>query len=289
MKKYYLLFPLLGLFLTIQAQHKNFSMQEALLSARTTLAPENLSQLQFVYGTENYVYAKRISNQLTWVKGNFQQSTEQSFLTLGQLNQKLRLAKSDTLTTMPVIQFNKEASWLFTLNKKQVAYDAVRGLLTTKIDSSVFNKKNVEQSVAGYTAYLDQANLFVVKDGQNKQVTTDGSSDIVYASSVHREEFGINKGIFWSNNGKHLAFYRMDQSMVADYPIVDWSTIPAENVNIKYPMAGEKSHHVTVAVYNAETKTTVYLKTGEPLEQYLTNITWSPDDKYKTVARQYMI
>ena len=284
MKKYYLLFPLLGLFITIQAQNKNFSIQDAILSARTTLAPENLSQLQFIYGTENYVYAKRINNQLTWIKGDFQQSTEQAFLTLSQLNQQLRLAKSDTLTTMPVIQFNKQAAWLFTLNNKQVTYDPIKGLLKTKIDSSVFNKTNVEQSVAGYIAYLDQANLFVVKDGQSKQVTTDGSSDIVYASSVHRDEFGINKGIFWSNNGKHLAFYRMDQSMVADYPIIDWSTIPAKNVNIKYPMAGEKSHHVTVAVYNAETKTTVYLKTAEPLEQYLTNITWSPDDKYVYIA-----
>ena len=284
MKPYYLLLPFLGLFLNAGAQTQKLSMYDAMVNARTTLAPENLSQLQFIYGTEDYVYAKTINNQLTWLKGNAKNATEQTLVTLTQLNQKLRTAKQDTLKSMPLIQFNKGASWLFTLNKAQMAYDPAKNLLTTKIDSSVFNKVNVEQSSAGYTAYLDKANLFVDKDGAKSQVTTDGSSDIVYASSVHREEFGISKGIFWSNNGKVLAFYRMDQSMVADYPIINWSTRPAKNVNIKYPMAGEKSHQVTVGVYNAETKTTVYLKTGEPKEQYLTNIAWSPDDKYVHIA-----
>ena len=49
-------------------------------------------------------------------------------------------------------------------------------------------------------------------------------------------------------------------------------------------MAGDKSHHVTLGVYNAETKQTVYVKTGEPVEQYLTNIAWSPDDKFIYIA-----
>src|SRR4029078_11425282 len=54
--------------------------------------------------------------------------------------------------------------------------------------------------------------------------------------------------------------------------------------NIKYPMAGDKSHQVTVGVYNTETQSVVYLKTGEPADQYLTNIAWSPDDKYIFIA-----
>jgi dipeptidyl-peptidase-4 len=72
--------------------------------------------------------------------------------------------------------------------------------------------------------------------------------------------------------------------MVTDYPIIDWSQRPAKNINIKYPMAGDKSHHVTVGVYNAQTNQLLYLKTGEPAEQYLTNIAWSPDDRYIFIA-----
>ena len=45
--------------------------------------------------------------------------------------------------------------------------------------------------------------------------------DVVYAQAVHRNEFGIMKGTFWSPKGTYLAFYRMDQSMVTDYPQVN--------------------------------------------------------------------
>jgi dipeptidyl-peptidase-4 len=284
MKKPFLLLPFLGLFLGVHAQNKNLSLTDAMANARTTLAPANLTQLQFIYGTEDYAYAKLVNNQMAWVKGNFKNPTEQTLLNLSQINQKLREVNLDTLTALPMIQFNKEAAWLFNVNKNKVAYDAAKGVITKRIEADILTKSNVEQGTAGYIAYLHQHNLFVAKDGVKKQVTTDGSDDVVYASSVHREEFGISKGTFWSNQGKKLAFYRMDQSMVTDYPIIDWTSIPAKNVNIKYSMAGGDSHHVTVGVYNAETQTTVYLKTGKPADQYLTNIAWSPDDKYVYIA-----
>jgi dipeptidyl-peptidase-4 len=166
----------------------------------------------------------------------------------------------------------------------KVALNPLSNKATVLVEAGLAGKANLEESKGGYIAYLDDHNLFVAKGGAQKQVTTDGSADIVYASTVHREEFGIVKGTFWSNSGKQLAFYRMDQSMVTDYPIIDWTSRPAKNINIKYPMAGDKSHEVTIGVYNAETGALVYLKTGEPAEQYLTNIAWSPDDKYVYVA-----
>ena len=57
--------------------------------------------------------------------------------------------------------------------------------------------------------------------GAEHKLTSDGSRNIVYGQSVHRDEFGINGGLYWSPKGNRLAFYRMDQSMVADYPLVD--------------------------------------------------------------------
>ena len=48
-------------------------------------------------------------------------------------------------------------------------------------------------------AYLDKDNLFVrTADGKTTQLSTDGSREIVYGQSVHRNEFGIEKGTFWS-------------------------------------------------------------------------------------------
>jgi dipeptidyl-peptidase-4 len=126
---------------------------------------------------------------------------------------------------------------------------------------------------------------FVSKDGKETQVTTDGSSDIVYTGkNVHQNEFGINGGTFWSPNGNYLAFYRMDQTNVTNYPIIDWTTHPAVNKNIKYPMAGNQSHWVTLGIYDLKNNKTWYVKTEGDKEQYLTNIAWSPDEKHIYIA-----
>jgi len=121
-------------------------------------------------------------------------------------------------------------------------------------------------------------------DGNEIPVTNDADSNIVNGQSVHRNEFGIDGGIFWSPNENYVAFYRMDESMVTDYPLVEIQPTPAKLKNIKYPMAGQMSHHVTVGIYDLKNNKTVWLNTGEPKEQYLTNISWSPDEKCIFIA-----
>ena len=76
----------------------------------------------------------------------------------------------------------------------------------------------------------------------------------------------------------------MDESMVTDYPIVDVTTRIATLNNIKYPMAGITSHQVTLGVYDCTTGRIVYMKTGEPADQFLCSVTWSPDQKYIYIA-----
>ncbi|MCM1108219.1 MAG: S9 family peptidase [Clostridium sp.] len=135
--------------------------------------------------------------------------------------------------------------------------------------------------VSRHLAWTKGGNLCVTTaQGELLEVSTDGSNDIVYGQSVHRNEFGIEKGTFWSPKGDLLAFYRMDQSMVPDYPLVDISTRIATALPCKYPMAGEPIHRVTVGIYNPQTRQTVWLKTGEPAERYFTNLTWGPDGKH---------
>lgn len=116
-------------------------------------------------------------------------------------------------------------------------------------------------------------------DGKTSQLTTDGSREIVYGQAVHRNEFGIMSGTFWNGDGSRLAFYRMDQSMVTDYPQVNTFTRIATEEPDKYPMAGMASHRVTVGVYDMATGRTVYLNTGDPTDRYFTNIAWGPDGK----------
>lgn len=133
---------------------------------------------------------------------------------------------------------------------------------------------------------LKDGNLYV--DGH--LVEKGDGYNIVLGESVHRNEFGISGGLFWSPNKARLAFYRMDQSMVTDYPLVNTKTRIAEPKPFKYPMAGMKSHEVTVGVYDVVTKKLVYLETRHDTsvherEMYLTNIAWSPDEQYVFIAK----
>ncbi len=158
-----------------------------------------------------------------------------------------------------------------------IDFEAKKVVWQDSISGQIANDWN-PQSCA--TAYVEDNQLFVTDaDGKKHQLSTDGSREIVYGQSVHRDEFGITKGTFWSPNGQRLAFYRMDQSMVADYPQVDIFPREATYEPDKYPMTGMTSHKVTVGVYDLQTQKTVYLQAGDPTDRYFTNIAWSPDSK----------
>ncbi len=133
------------------------------------------------------------------------------------------------------------------------------------------------------TAFVKDSQLWIAAgDGSRFKITSDGDErNIIYGRSVHRDEFGIRKGTYWSPKGNKLAFYRMDQSMVADYPLVDIPTADGGIASFapeKYPMAGGVSHKVSIGVFDMRTKETIYLATADPTDRYFTNIAWSPDE-----------
>ena len=163
---------------------------------------------------------------------------------------------------------NRHAFVLLDFKKKEIVWQ----------DSLSGQDANDWNSASKATAYVKDHQLFVADaDGREHQLTSDGSREIVYGQSVHRNEFGIEKGTFWSPDGQRLAFYRMDQSMVTDYPQVDIFPRTASYEPDKYPMAGMTSHKVTVGVYDLKADKTVYLQAGDPTDRYFTNIAWSPD------------
>ena len=171
----------------------------------------------------------------------------------------------------PIVQVgNRKAVILVDFKQKKMVWQ----------DSIAEQTANDWNAVSKATAYVDGHQLFVVDaNEQKRQLSTDGSREIVYGQSVHRNEFGIEKGTFWSPDGQRLAFYRMDQSMVTDYPQVDIFPRSASYEPDKYPMAGMTSHKVTVGVYDLQTDKTIYLQAGDPTDRYFTNIAWSPDSK----------
>lgn len=268
------------------AQTKLLTMEEAVVLQRSTLAPAKLKQLMWVANSDNYSYIDKKDGEDCLFVVSAASGKVLSSVLLSNLNRAMIESVQSSVKGFPAIKWINENKFSYEFDKKIFSYD----LKTTKV--------KVEQSVdigedgehrdiaekTNYIAYTVKNNLFVFDGKEKLIVTNDKDENIVNGHVVHRDEFGIHKGTFWSPKGNLLAFYRMDQTMVTDYPIIDWTSRPAKNVNIKYPMAGDKSHEVTVGVYNVRTGKTVFLKTGEPKEQYLTNIAWSNDEQFVYIA-----
>ena len=131
-------------------------------------------------------------------------------------------------------------------------------------------------------AYTSGKSLWYIDQRKHKYLIAESENgNITYGQTVSRNEFGIKNGIFWAPDGRSIAFYRKDETLVTDFPLLDINTRTGSLVNIKYPMNGMTSENVRVGVYNLAEKSTVYLQADDfGYDQYLTNVTWSPDCRH---------
>ena len=203
-----------------------------------------------------------------------------TLFTLDEVNATLKAEPSSMHSTyMASYPYADKSLVLLSNDTIQILYD-FKQKQTTMVQHIQGTGNHDWNKASRAIAYTKDWQLYVRDaDDQEYQLSNDGSREIVYGQSVHRNEFGINKGTFWSPDGQKLAFYRMDQSMVADYPQVDIFPREATYEPDKYPMAGMTSHKVTVGVFDLKTQQTVYLQAGDPTDRYFTNIAWSPDAK----------
>ena len=281
------------------SQNSLFSMDEAILKSKTTLAPKNLKQLNWIPNSTKYFFIDDVSMLII---NDAKNKTKQEVNIQKKINWQLAKLKVDTLKEIPQLVFVNENILRFETKYKQIAYyflneDKVelRNSENNNLTNADYANKNefvaftVENNLRILTCLISEINLSSgdtwTKTGNIINVTDENNSEILNAAAnVHRNEFGITKGTFWSPQNNYLAFYCMNQTMVNDYPIIDWTQIPATSKNIKYPMSGGKSHHVLLKIFDVRNKRTVEVKTEKNSEQYLTNITWSPDEMHIYIA-----
>lgn len=287
MKKTYLL--LISALLCVAgssfAQNKMLSSKQ--LMSYNLYPRLDVANTQFVGNTNQYAYSK---DTVLYIG----KSSAKQVLTLSQLNDALKTAGVEAFKRLPNITFVNENEFTFSDGKKLLKYNlkTKKAAQLADIALGVSNDNFDIEYTQYHYAYTD-GNSLVINYGANeaaKYLVEDPNPGVVFGQSVHRNEFGIEKGTFWSPAGNRLAFYRMDQSMVADYPMVNTSTRIATPKPFKYPMAGEKSHEVTVGIFDCNTQSIRYLETRKDnsvseRENYLTNLTWSPDEKYLYIAK----
>ena len=249
---------------------------------------KKLTLEDLIPGGETYRYAENLYGLQWWGDECIKPGIDTAYTVQPKTGKETRLVTREQINkTLEKEQYGKlphlysitfpwadKPQILLNLNGKYIVYD----FKTDRVISTLALKKgaaNEDYCIAnGNAAYTIGNNLYV-----NDKTVTNEPEGIVCGQTVHRNEFGIDKGTFWSPKGNLLAFYRMDESMVAQYPLVDITARIGEVNNIRYPMAGMTSHQVKVGIYNPVTEKTIYLNTGDPTDRYFTNISWSPDEK----------
>jgi dipeptidyl-peptidase 4 len=133
-------------------------------------------------------------------------------------------------------------------------------------------------------AYVLENNLFIqnIKSGLITQVTNDGKKNhIINGASdwVYEEEFALVRSFQWAPDGKHIAYYKFDETHVKEFSmdLFKGGLYPTQEV-FKYPKAGEDNSVVKVYFYNLEKDKSNYIYTEKDYE-YIPRIKWTNNPK----------
>jgi dipeptidyl-peptidase-4 len=285
MKKAALLLWALLAFCAVSAQNKTFTLEESVLKQGSTFAPKNLPGLHWISGTDNYAWIeRRDGGNDALMSAPAAKGDAVELVTKSALNEAMKKAGLEELKGFPGPQPLSATSFRFWQGNRILSYDWSKKEVAKLIEFPE-TAENQEWHSSGAAGYTVGNNLYLYSPAKGHvQVTHDTKPGIVNGKSVHRDEFGIHNGIFWSPDANQCAFYHMDESMVSEYNIYDLGQKPAGATSIRYPMAGDTSHQVQVGVYNLATGKTIWLQTGTPDDHYLTNITWDPTNKFIFIA-----
>ena len=260
------------------AQKKELTLEDAVMQQYRGFKPQSLMLFQWIPNTDCYSYLEGYQKLM---KASVKNTAAKEILNIQELNAKL----DSELSWFSGLTWKDENTFWVNDGTKYYEYNLVeeKGKLVTNLTEEAANTDfNVK---SGNTAFTIDNNVRIKSaNGIEWLVTNNSDKNIVSGQAIARSEFGITGGLFWSNNGTSLAFYQKDETNVADYPLLDNSKTPGELMSIKYPMAGQKSEKARVGIYSMTSDKTVYFKTQNGEENYLTNLSWSFDDKYIVVA-----
>jgi len=263
------------------AQKKQFTITEATNGMSTTLAPKSLKYPSWQPGTDRFWQVEKANDGDQWSVVNYSDEDAETIMKIDQGKYPAEVK------SIPEIKWLDKDHAYFMNNKDLILGTFAMHRFKWEAWATLpKDAENVSIDKSSKVAYTIDNNLYLLdKSKQALQLTNEADKNIVCGQAVHRNEFGIDKGIFFSPMGNYLAYYRMDQRMVADYPIVKWDVTPAKADIIKYPMAGGTSHEVTLCVYDPYTHKTVTMQTGDThKDHYLTSVTWDPNEKYIYIA-----
>lgn len=262
------------------ASQKSLSLEDAVMQQYRAFYPERIIGFNWLPNTTDYVYLS--NDRTTLFKSSVSSKKDEVLFSIDDLEEIL---DTEIYRFYPM-QFKSKD--LFFMNDGTSFYKV--NIKDRKAEILHHLEENANAPLfepsSGSIAYLINNNVMVRYEDSKKviSVTQNKDENIVSGQAIARSEFGITEGLFWSLQGKYLAFYEKDESKVHNYPLLDINQTPGALNSIKYPMAGQKTEKARVGIFNTESQKTVFIETLKDPEGYLTNISFTPDEKYLFVA-----
>jgi len=279
MRKIVLLFTLFFVFVASTSfAQKELTLADAVMEQYKKFRPDYIINFQWVPNSSDYSYIDGFTTLVIY-DSKKKKKTE---LSIEEVNKIL----GADLRWFSAMSWNNNSEFILSSGTQYYSYDyrkkTGKSILelskTTELENDDYNSKT------NALAYTRSNNLYVFKGGKEIPIAVNKDQNIVSGQAIARSEFGITHGIFWSPNGNFLAFYQKDETDVKNYPLLDISQTPGISKLIKYPMAGLASEKPKVGIYNFTKDNTVYIKPQGAAHDYLTNVSWSADEKYLVIA-----
>ena len=279
MNKKIIVFFSLFLAFTSQAQLKKITLEDGVLQQGRKFGADRLTGFQWIPNSNKYVYYTDGWSKMVTATTSDKKTSE--LVTLAEINSAL----GTKLRNFFGLQWIDANTIIVSENGNYYTY-SLTSKSGKKIQDAVENSENLTFDKANQNlAFTEGNNLYILNKNKEKvAVTSNSDKNIVSGQTISRSEFGISGGIFWSPKASLLAFYQKDETDVADYPLLDVNETPGKLVSIKYPMIGQKSEKPKVGIYNLATGKTVFIAPRNNSDDYLTNLSWTPDEKFILIA-----
>ncbi|MBM3418381.1 MAG: S9 family peptidase, partial [Bacteroidetes bacterium] len=269
-----LLIPFILVVFNTAAQKKELTLKDAVSQQWRSFRPDYVNNFLWIPGTDAYSYLSK--NWQTLYTSSVGSEKDLEVLTIQQVNE---LMKTQFNGFMDLKWLDKEQ---FILNDGKIYVkfnvSTKTGEILQKLPDAAENA--TPHHASNNIAYTIENNLYL----NGKAITKNKNRNIVSGQSIARNEFGISNGIFWSEKGNVLAFYQKNEANVHDYPLLNVDETPGQLVSIKYPMAGQTSEQPKIGIYNVKKNKTIYIAPKGATDDYFTNVSITPDEKYLVVA-----
>jgi dipeptidyl-peptidase-4 len=189
-----------------------------------------------------------------------------------------------------LIYTNSQRVWRENTRGKYYVWDLDRRALTPVSSQNgwqMFAKFSPDGSKAGFVRDND---LYVtdLATGRETRLTHDGGEQIINGTFdwVYEEELGLQDGWRWSPDGERIAFWRIDQSPVRTfYLIQETDSLYSQPLAIRYPKAGTPNPLARIGVVELAGGRTTWMDTGTDTEALLARMDWAASSGEVVIQR----